>query len=128
MDTLSADGSFTYEKIKDSKDIITPVGPLIMTPNRNFDSSAYIYSGGVSWDFYRGLGVGLRGNYAKHSRTPETTSGVISACTGKWVTPVELRRYLVVVQRNFSANLLTAPQERLLNNELPIAFRRFTTF
>jgi len=26
IDTLSVDGSFTYEKIKDSKDILTPVG------------------------------------------------------------------------------------------------------
>jgi len=115
MDTLSVDGSFTYEKIKDSKDIITPVGPLITTPNLNFDSSAYIYSGGVSWDFYRGLGVGLRGNYAKTLENTQETyaSGVISTWyKNEWVTPIVSfeRTYLVdrdVRSDSFDANLLT---------------------
>jgi len=115
MDTLSIDGSFTYENIKDSKDIVTPVGGSISTPNVNFDSSAYIYSGGVSWDFYKGVGIGLRGNYAKTlDETRENyASGVISVWyKNKWVTPVVSfeRTYLVdhdVRSDSFAANLVT---------------------
>ena len=115
MDTLSMDGSFTYENIKDSKDIVTPVGGSITTPNVNFDSSAYIYSGGVNWDFYKGLGIGLRGNYAKTlDETRENyASGVVSVWyKNKWVTPVVSfeRTYLVdhdVRSDSFAANLVT---------------------
>src|SRR4030042_2573618 len=90
MDTLSMDGSFTYENIKDSKEIFTSAGDVGPVPKMNFDSNAYIYSGGVSWDFYKGLGIGLRGNYAKtREETQENyASGGISAWDkNKWVTP-----------------------------------------
>ncbi len=120
MDTLSMDGSFTYENIKDSKEIFTSAGDVGPVPKMNFDSNAYIYSGGVSWDFYKGLGIGLRGNYAKTlEETQENyASGVISAWyKNKWVTPVVSfeRTYLVdhdVRSDSFAANLLPFLSER----------------
>ena len=115
MDTLSMDGSVTYENIKDSKEIFTSAGAVPPIPKMNFDSNATIYSGGVSWDFYKGLGVGLRGNYAKtREETRESyASGVISAWyKNKWVTPIVSfeRTYLIdhnIRSDSFDANLLT---------------------
>jgi hypothetical protein len=115
MDTLSMDGSFTYENIKDSKEIFTSAGNVPPVPKVSFDSNAYIYSGGVSWDFYKGLGVGLRGNYAEtREETRENyASGVISVWyKNKWVTPVVSfeRTYLIdhdVRSDSFDANLVT---------------------
>lgn len=115
MDTLSVDGSITYENINDSKEIFTSAGAVPPVPKASFDSSAYIYSGGVSWDFYKGFGVGLRGNYAKTlDETRENyASGVISVWyKNKWVTPVVSfeRTYLIdhdVRSDSFDANLIT---------------------
>jgi hypothetical protein len=115
MDTLSVDGSFTYENIKDSKEIFTSAGAVTPVPKVSFDSSATIYSGGVSWDFYKGLGVGLRGNYAKtREETRESyASGVISAWyKNKCVTPIVSfeRTYLVDRQNrrdSFDVTLVT---------------------
>ena len=115
METLALDGSVTYEKILDGKDILTPVGPLVFYPHVDFDSSAYIFSGGVSWDIYRGFGASFRGNYANTlQENPQAyADGVLSFWyKNPWVTPiVALERTYLIDNVNsldsFSANLLT---------------------
>jgi hypothetical protein len=111
---LSFDGSFTYEKIHDRKDIIT-VSALNPT-DFVFNSSAYIYSGGISYEgIYRGLGARLYGSYAKTLQENSQTYGdlVLSLWyKNKWLIPILTleRTYLVdrmVRNDGFDANLLT---------------------
>jgi hypothetical protein len=63
---LSVDGSFTYEKILDKKDIFNLDFGTFAFQKAYFDSSAYIYAGGISYEgIYKGLGARLYGSYAK---------------------------------------------------------------
>ena len=111
---LSFDGSFTYEKIHDRKDIVNAI-PTSVT-DFVFDSSAYIYSGGISYEgIYRGLGARLNGSYAKTLQENRQTYGdlVLSLWyKNKWLIPILTleRTYLVdrmVRADGFTANLLT---------------------
>jgi len=112
---LSMDFSFTYQKISDSKEIVTPAGPFILLPKVEFDSDAYIYSGGISWDIYQGFGAGFRGSYAKtKENNPQNYADwVLSGWyKNKWVTPIVSleRTYLIENldrENNFDAYLLT---------------------
>jgi hypothetical protein len=112
---LSMDFSFTYQKISDSKDIVIPAGPSILFPKVEFDSDAYIYSGGISWDIYQGFGAGFRGSYAKtKENNPQNYADwVVSGWyKNEWVTPiVSLERTYLVDDfnrnNNFDAYLLT---------------------
>jgi len=111
---LSFDGSFTYEKIRDRKDIIT--APALIPTGFVFDSSACIYSGGISYEgIHKGLGARVYGSYAKtwKENSQRYADGVISFWyKNKWVTPILTleRTYLtdhVVRNDSFDANLLT---------------------
>jgi opacity protein-like surface antigen len=111
---LSLDGSFTYEKIHDRKDIVNAV-PTSVT-DFVFNSSAYIYSGGVTYEgIYRGLGARLYGSYAKTLQENSQTYGDLVFSLwykNKWLVPILTleRTYLVdrmVRNDGFDANLLT---------------------
>ena len=111
---LSLDASFTYENVKDSKNIFNAV-PFTFE-DTVFDSSAYIYSGGVTFEnIYGGLGGRMHGSYAKSlGENPQNyVDGVISLWyKNKCVTPILTfeRTYLtdkVIRPDGFSANLLT---------------------
>jgi hypothetical protein len=111
---LSLDGSFTYEKIHDRKDIVNAV-PTSVT-DFVFNSSAYIYSGGISYErIYRGLGARLYGSYAKTLQENSQTYGDLVFSLwykNKWLVPILTleRTYLVdrmVRNDGFDANLLT---------------------
>ncbi|HSB05854.1 MAG TPA: hypothetical protein VLK23_11735, partial [Thermodesulfobacteriota bacterium] len=111
---LSLDGSFTYEKVKDSKDIFNSV-PFGFE-HTVFNSSAYIYSGGVTFEnIYKGLGGRFYGSYARSlDENPQNyADGAISFWyKNKWLTPILTleRTYLtdkVNHRDGFDANLLT---------------------
>jgi len=114
---LSLDASFTYENIKDKKDIanegLTPTPPFT---SFTFDSDAYIYSGGISYEgIYKGLGARLGGNFARTRKEnpQEYADGILSIWyKNKWVTPIVTleRTYLtdnVKPKDSFDANLIT---------------------
>ena len=111
---LSFDGSFTYEKVNNRKDIVivpfTTVGDLVL------NYSAYIYSGGLSYEgIYKGLGARLNGSYAKTLQSnPQTYGDLVLSLwyKNKWLIPILAleRSYLVdrtVRADGFTANLLT---------------------
>jgi len=111
---LSLDASFTYEKVKDSKDIFNSV-PFAFE-HLAFNSSAYIYSGGATLEnIYQGLGGRVYGSYAKSlTENPQIyADGLLSFWyKNKWLTPILTleRTYLtdkVNHRDGFSANLLT---------------------
>ena len=113
---LSLDASFTYEKILDKKDIFDFTPAIFQGQTYFFDSDAYIYSGGVTYDgIYKGLGARFYGSYAKTKdenpqRYYDTTLSVYYK--NKWLIPTLSweRTYLHDhVNRNdsFDANLLT---------------------
>jgi len=110
----SLDGSFTYERVTENTNIFNPI-PFTFQ-QVIFDSDAYIWSGGVSFDdIYKGLGARIHGSYGKTlGENPENyVDGLISIWyKNKVITPtVTLERtYLTdnVVHRNgFNANLVT---------------------
>ena len=112
---LTFDGSYTYEKIDTSKDIINPT-PTPPFAKFIFNSDAHIWAGGVTYEgIYKGLGVRLGGSYAKTlDENPQIfADGTISVWyKNKIVTPILTfeRSYLTdqVNRRDgFSANLLT---------------------
>jgi hypothetical protein len=122
IEPLSMDFSFTYQKVSDSKEIVTAADPFAILPNPlvlvtevDLDSDAYIYSGGISWEIYQGFGAGFRGSYAKtKENNPQNYADwVVSGWyKNKWVTPIVSleRTYLVdnVIRNNsFDAYLLT---------------------
>jgi hypothetical protein len=115
---LSMDGSITYEKIRNKKDIAnqSPIPPEPLFTTLVFDSDAVIYSGGIAYEgIYKGLSARFGGtivrtgkeNYQKYAR------GVVSFWyKGKRLTPVLSfeRSYLTDRESpndGFSANLLT---------------------
>ncbi len=111
---LSLDASFTYEKILDKKDIFD-FAPFAFQ-SFFFDSSAFIYSGGISYEgIYKGLGARIYGSYAKtKDENPQRyADGNISIYyKNKWLIPTLAleRTYLHDhVNRNdsFDANLIT---------------------
>jgi hypothetical protein len=111
---LSLDGSFTFEKILDKKDIFDFVPFAFQT--YSLDSNALIYSGGVSYEgIYKGLGARIYGSYAKTTdENPQRyADGVISIYyKNKCLIPTLTfeRTYLHDrVNRNdsFDANLFT---------------------
>jgi hypothetical protein len=66
---LSVDASFTYEKILDKKDIFNLDFGTFAFQKAIFDSSAYIYAGGITYEgIYKGLGARIYGSYAKTRR------------------------------------------------------------
>jgi hypothetical protein len=122
IEPLTMDFSYTYERIKDGKDIVASADPFIIVPNPsvlvakvNFNSNAYIYSGGLSWDIYQGLGASFRGSYAKTTENNPQSYGdwVVSGWyKNKYVTPiVSLERTRLIddinQNNNFDAYLLT---------------------
>ena len=111
---LSFDGSFTYEKVNNRKDIV--IVPFTTVADLPLNYSAYIYSGGLSYEgIYKGLGARLNGSYAKTLQTSPQTYGdlVLSLWyKNKWLIPILAleRSYLVdrtVRADGFTANLLT---------------------
>jgi hypothetical protein len=103
----------TYERILDKEDIFNiPTG---FSSTFVFDQSAVIYSGGMSYDIYKGLGAKAYGSYAKtwKENSQQYADGVLTFWyKNKWVTPILTleRTYLVdEITRNdsFDANLLT---------------------
>ena len=115
IEPLSMDFSLTYQRVSDGKDIVTSVGSSILLPKVEFDSNAYIYSGGISWEIYQGFGAGFRGSYAKTTENnPQNYADwVLSGWyKNRWVTPIVSleRTYLVdnvTRNNNFDAYLLT---------------------
>ena len=113
---LSLDASFTYEKIRDDKDVVNfNLGPFNLQ-SFNFDSNAIIWTGGMTYEgIYRGLGARLNGSYAKtyKENSQRYADGVFSFWyKNKCVTPIVTleRTYLsdhVNSKDSFSANLLT---------------------
>jgi hypothetical protein len=87
---LSLDGSITYEKIQDKKDIFDAIPFSFET--FVFDSSALIYTGGISYEgIYKGLGARVNGSYAKTWK--ENSQRYADAALSfwyknKWVTPI----------------------------------------
>ena len=111
---LSLDGSITYEKIQDKKDIFNAVPFTFET--FIFDSSALIYSGGISFEgIYKGLGARVNASYAKtwKENSQRYADGTLSLWyKNKWVTPIITleRTYLsdhVNHNDSFDANLFT---------------------
>ena len=111
---LALDASFTYENIRDKKDIFNVVPFSFAT--FNFNSDALIYSGGISYEgIYKGLGARLNGSYAKtwKENSQRYADGALSIWyKNKWVTPILTleRTYLTDLVRrhdSFDANLLT---------------------
>lgn len=111
---LTLDGSFTYENIKDHKDIFNVIPFSFST--FNFDSDALIYSAGVSYEgIYKGLGARLNASYAKTMK--ENPQRYADAVLSLWyknrcLTPILSleRTYLhdhVKGVDSFDANLLT---------------------
>jgi hypothetical protein len=122
IEALTMDFSYTYERITDGKDIVVNTDPFVILPNPslavgkvNFNSNAYIYSGGLSWDIYQGFGSGFRGSYAKTTENnPQSFCDwmVSGWYKNKYVTPiVSLERNRLVDNinptNNFNAYLLT---------------------
>lgn len=114
IEKLFLDASLTYEKIQDKKDIFNTIPFSFDT--FYFDSSALIYSGGISYEgIYKGLGARLNGSYAKTAgeNSQRYADGVLSFWyKNKWVTPILTleRTYLVDHVRrhdSFDANLIT---------------------
>jgi hypothetical protein len=111
---LSLDASVTYEKILDKKDLFNVIP--FSSDTFFFDSSALIYTGGISYEgIFKGLGARIYGSYAKtrEENAQRYTDGVLSFWyKNKWVTPILSleRTYLVDRVRGndgFDANLLT---------------------
>lgn len=116
---LSVDGSLTYEKINDKKDLFNVV-PFSINPfsfnTFFFNSDALIYSGGISYEgIYKGLGARINGSVAQTRKENQQnyTDAVLSIWyKNKWVTPILAveRTYLLDrVNRHdsFTANLVT---------------------
>lgn len=118
MPGLTLDASFTFEKIRDKKEIITqgiipPASPFVTFV---FDSDVLIYSGEVRYEeIYQGLSLRLGGSLArtKEENDQEYARGIISLWykTGG-ITPILSfeRSYLSDNQNpadDFSANWLT---------------------
>jgi hypothetical protein len=111
---LSLDGSITYERIQDKKDIFDAIPFSFET--FVFDSSALIYTGGISYEgIYKGLGARVNGSYAKtwKENSQRYADAALSLWyKNKWVTPILTleRTYLhdhVNRRDSFDANLLT---------------------
>jgi len=111
---LTLDGSFTYENIKDHKDIFNVIPFSFST--FTFDSNALIYSAGIGYEgIYRGLGARVNASYAKTMKeNPQRYADAVLSLwyKNKCLTPVLSleRTYLVdQVKRadSFDANLLT---------------------
>jgi hypothetical protein len=111
---LTLDAAFTYENIRDKKDLFNVIPFSFET--FHFDSDALIYSAGVSYEeIYKGLGARLNGSYAKtwKENSQRYADAVLSVWyKNKWLTPILTleRTYLHDhVNRNdsFTANLLT---------------------
>jgi hypothetical protein len=110
---MALDASFTYEKVKDSKEVFNSV-PFGFE-HTVFNSSAYIWSGSATFDLYKGFGGRLYGSYAKTLlENPQNyVDGLVSLWyKNKWVTPILTleRTYLtdkIGARDNFDANLIT---------------------
>ncbi len=111
---LSLDASFTYEKILDKKDIFDFAPFAFQT--FFFNSSAYIYSGGISYEgIYKGLGARIYGSYAKTlTENPQSYAdwNLSIFYKNKWLIPTLTleRTYLhdrVNPQDSFDAYLVT---------------------
>ncbi len=111
---LTLDASFTYENIKDHKDIFNVIPFSFST--FNFNSSALIYSAGVSYEgIYKGLGARMNASYAKTMK--ENAQRYADAVLSIWyknkcVTPIISleKTYLhdhVKPADSFDAKLLT---------------------
>jgi hypothetical protein len=116
LTNLSVDASFTYEKILDKKDIFNLDFGTRAFQTFFFNSSAYIYAGGISYEgIYKGLGARIYGSYAKTlTENPQRyLDGSFSIFyKNKWLIPALTweRTYLHDhVNRNdsFDADLLT---------------------
>jgi hypothetical protein len=110
---LTIDASFTYEKILDRKNVFNFIPFSFET--FFFNSSALIYSGGISYDIYKGLGVRLNGSYAKTmgENSQKYADGTLSFWyKNKWVTPILTLERTYLTDRvnrhdSFDANLIT---------------------
>jgi hypothetical protein len=111
---LTVDGSFTYERIQDKKDIFN-FDPFAFE-RFTFDSNAIIWTGGMTYEgIYKGLGARLNGSYAKtyKENSQRYADGAFSFWyKTKCLTPMITleRTYLhdhVRPRDSFDANLLT---------------------
>lgn len=112
---LSLDGSFTYEKIQNSKNI-TNEFPSPAFTRFSFDSDALIYTAGISYEgIYKGLGARVNGSYAKTTKeNPQRYADFVLSLwyKNRYVTPILTfeRTYLhdhLVRAESFDANLIT---------------------
>jgi hypothetical protein len=114
---LTLDASFTFEKIRDKKEITT-LGGVPPSPFATFvfDSDALIYSGEVRCEeIFRGLSLRLGGSLARtrQENDQEYARGILSLWyKTKWITPILSfeRSYLTDNENsadNFSANWIT---------------------
>lgn len=111
---LTLDASFTYESIKDKKNIVNATPTPSYIPF-TLDSDAYIYSGGFSYDIYKGLGVRANGSFARTTgeNSQRFTDGTLSVWyKTKWVTPIVTLEGIrlvdhVVPDNGFNATLVT---------------------
>jgi hypothetical protein len=103
---LFLDGSFTYENIHDRKDIV--VVPGLTPTDFVFNSSAYIYSGGISYEgIYKGLGARLNGSYAKTLKeNPQTYGDLVLSLwyKNKWLIPILALERTYLVDRTVRAD------------------------
>lgn len=111
---LSLDATFTYERIRERKDVLNFA--FFSFEDFVFDSDALIYSAGITYEgIYKGLGARLNGVYAKTYKENAQRYGDAGFSLwykNKWVTPIFTfeRTYLsdhVNRKNGFSAHLVT---------------------
>jgi hypothetical protein len=118
---LTLDAAYTYESIRDRKDIfnekaLDPPPPTPFFTRFDFDSDAHILSGGIGYEgIFRELGGRLTGTFARTTEENSQRYSILSLSLwykNKWITPiVTFERYdLEDFERSadsFSANLIT---------------------
>jgi hypothetical protein len=112
---LFLDGSFTYEKIQNSKNITNEL-PSPPFTRFSFDSDAFIYTAGISYEgIYKGLGARVSASYAKTTEeNPQRYADFVLSLwyKNRFLTPILSfeRTYLhdhVRRTDSFDANLIT---------------------
>ena len=111
---VTFDGSFTYSRLRDGKDLFDPIP--FQYVRYTWNSSYYIWVGGLTFDnLYEGFGGRLNGSYARSlgENAQNYVDGVVSFWyKNKLITPIVTleRTYLtdnVIHSNGFNANLIT---------------------
>ncbi|MHC1745317.1 MAG: hypothetical protein AB9873_20125 [Syntrophobacteraceae bacterium] len=116
---FTLDASYTFERIRDKKDIVNQEGlrpPPPLYSTFVFDSDAHVFSGGLGYEgIYKGLGGRFAASFARTSEENEQKYAVGTLSfwyKNRWVIPVLTleRSYLTDYENrddSYSANLVT---------------------